>query len=289
MNSLSQDSSNIAAAATLLAVRGERMKDKTKAPEKTGTEIAPGFFETRRHIFWLPVWLTASAVMACAGQVIASEFDEQESPTKPLPGVTVELDWEGFLKQSLTPAQELYKDSSARGQEAYLHWLASMIARVQPAHIPRAKVGRFGKIEPPVHFGMSYPGKPFFIVEWQLAPNAWLPPHCHPNASVCTVGLEGEARIRNFEIVGQSPEFASRQTFLVRETHNQIIAPGRTNTLSSTRDNIHTFQAGKSGARGIDISSLHGPDVGFSFLDIAVKPKDVEGRIFEAVWKGTTI
>jgi hypothetical protein len=265
------------------------MKDKTIAPEKVGTEIAPGFFETRRRLLWLPVWLTASAAFAGAEQVIAAEFDKQEATTKPSSGAATELDWKGFLKQSVPNAEELYKDSSASGQDAYLHWLAAMIARVRPALIPRAKVGRFGKIEPPVHFGMSYRGKPFFVVEWQLAPHAWLPPHCHPNASVCTVGLEGEARIRNFEIVGQAPEFASRQTFLVRETHNEVIAQGRINTLSSTRDNIHTFQAGKSGARGIDISSLHGPDIGFSFLAIAAMPKDTEGRIFEAAWKGTTI
>jgi hypothetical protein len=262
------------------------MKNKTNAPEKVCTEIAPGFFETRRRMLWLPAWLTASAAFAGAEQVIANPFDNQEATTKPLSG---ELDWEGFLKQSVPHAEELYKDSSASGQDAYLHWLAAMIARVRPAQVPRVKVGRFGKIEPPVHFGMSYRGKPFFIVEWQLAPHAWLPPHCHPNASVCTVGLEGEARIRNFEIVGKAPEFASRQTFLVRETHNEVIAPGRINTLSSTRDNIHTFQAGKSGARGIDISSLHGSDIGFSFLDIAAKPKDAEGRIFEAAWKGREI
>jgi hypothetical protein len=75
----------------------------------------------------------------------------------------------------------------------------------------------------------------------------------------------------------------------VRETHNEVIARGRVNTLSSTRDNIHTFRAGKSGARGIDISSLHGPDIGFSFLDIAERPRDLEDRIFEAVWKGMNV
>ena len=246
--------------------------------EVSESEIAPGFFETRRLMLWLPVWLAASAAFAHAEKIVIKEE-----------AMTNQLDWESFLKQCVPPAEALFKDSSPHGQEAYLYWLASMIARVQRDQIPRAKVGRFGKLDPPVHFGMSYRGKPFFIVEWRLEPNAILPPHCHPNASVCTLGLEGEARIRNFEIVGQSPEFSSRQTFLVRETHNEVISRGRVNTLSSTRDNIHTFQAGKSGARGIDISSLHGADVGFSFLDIAGKPKDLEGRVYEAAWKGTEV
>jgi hypothetical protein len=164
-----------------------------------------------------------------------------------------------------------------------------MISRTRTSDIPRAKLGRFEKLEPAASFGVSYRGRPFFIVEWQLEPNALLPPHCHPNASVCTVGLEGEAHIRNFEIIGHAPEFSSRKIFMVRETHNEIIAPGRINTLSSMRDNIHTFQAGKSGARGIDISTYHGPDVGFSFLDIAGKPRESKGGIYEATWKGQSV
>jgi hypothetical protein len=253
------------------------MKNGMGVNENSEIEIAPGFFQSRRRLLWLPVWLTASAVFARAAK--------QES----VANSAAEPGWEYFLKQSTPAAEALYKDSSPRGQEAYLHYLASAIARVQPDQVPRAKVGRFGSLDPPVHFGISYRGKPFFIVEWRLEPNAFLPPHCHPNASVCTVGLEGEARIRNFEIVGQAPEFRSRQTFLVRETHNEVISRGRINTLSSTRDNIHTFRAGKSGARGIDISSLHGPDVGFSFLDIAERPRDLEDRVFEAVWKGMNV
>ena len=131
---------------------------------------------------------------------------------------------------------------------------------------------------------MSFRGQPFFIVEWWLEPGARLPPHCHPNASVCTLGIEGEARIRNFEIVGDAPGFSSRRTFQVRETHDEVIAPGRLNTLSAFRDNIHTFQAGKRGARGIDISTYHGPDIGFSFLDIDDRSRGARRGLHDAAW-----
>ena len=46
----------------------------------------------------------------------------------------------------------------------------------------------------------------------------------------------------------------------------------------------HYFQVGKEGARGIDISTLHGKNEGFSFLDISLTPTDSEKRIFEATW-----
>jgi hypothetical protein len=55
------------------------------------------------------------------------------------------------------------------------------------------------------------------------------------------------------------------------------------------RDNIHTFQAGRNGARGIDINTYHGPDVDFSFMDIAKTPREPEEHIYEAAWKGQSI
>lgn len=263
------------------------MENITETLEDSRKEIAPGFFETRRRMLWLPL-LALPVVFGRAGRAIANQVN-REGPMAGANPNNAGLDWESFIKQCVPVASELHKNSSASGQEAYLHWLGSMIARARISEIPKAKLGRFGKLEPPVSFGVSYRGAPFFIVEWKLEAGAYLPPHCHPNASVCTVGLEGEARIRNFEVVGQAPEFSSRQSFLVRETHSELIAQGRINTLSAIRDNIHTFQAGPNGARGIDISTYHGPDVGFSFLDIGAKPREPEARIFEAAWKGQSV
>jgi hypothetical protein len=261
------------------------MKNKFKSDPDSMTVVWPGFSETRRRMLGLPAALAAALILERAGIGIANDLPPGQTTTGNGADGDGRLDWTSFQTQCEPIAQELHKDSSPPGQEAYLHWIASMIVRARAGEIPRAKVGRFGKLEPAVRFGVSYRSKPFFIVEWQLEPGAFLPPHCHPNASVCTLGLEGEARIRNFEVVGQAPEFSSRKTFLVRETHNEIIAPGRINTLSSMRDNIHTFQAGRNGARGIDISTLHGPDVGFSFLEIARVSREAARSIFEAAWR----
>lgn len=241
---------------------------------------------TRRRLIWLSA-LTGAAIFGRAPRIAAigmSQIDSNKTIADKNQ-TAMNLGWDDFLKQCVPVAEELHRDSSKSGQEAYLYWLASMSARLRLKEAPRAKLGRYGTLDPPVSFGISFRGKPFFIVEWRLEPGAVLPPHCHPNASVCTLGIEGEARIRNFEIVGDAPDFSSKQTFQVRETHNEIIEPGRLNTLSAFRDNIHTFQAGKQGARGIDISSYHGPDVGFSFLDIGDRARDSERRIYEAAWK----
>ena len=84
---------------------------------------------------------------------------------------------------------------------------------------------------------------------------------------------------------GKTPDFSSNREFSIQETHNEILTPGRINTLSAKRDNIHTFQVGINGAKGIDITTYHGKDTGFSFLDVRKKPSDAENRIYKATWK----
>ena len=226
-----------------------------------------GFLIERRRMFWLPV---------TAGALLAGIRDGRADGGA--------LGWKEFLDAAEPLAKSLHRDNSRVGQDVYLTSIAALAIRVSATDVPRAKVRRFGKMDPPVEFGVSHRGSPFFVVEWRLAPNAVLPPHNHPNASVCTIGLEGEARLRKFELAGAAPSFDSRERFEVREMSDEVVAPGRVITLSAHRDNIHGFTAGKNGARGIDISSYHGPDVGFSFLAIDEKPLDTTRRTFGASW-----
>jgi hypothetical protein len=240
------------------------------AKETEKTELKSGLVIERRSFLWLPL-------VAAAGLVSPRNLLGQEAL------LNNSLTWDDFLKECLPKAIELHKDTTAQGQDAYLYWIASLAARLALQTIPPAKTGKFNDL--PVEFGIGYRGVPFFVVEWKMAPDAFFPPHNHPNASVCTLGIEGEARIRNFEVVGEAPEFSSTEKFKVRETHSGVISAGRINALSAKRDNIHTFQVGKAGASGIDISTYHGKDAGFSFLDIQARPIDSEKQIFEANWK----
>ncbi len=247
------------------------MKDlfEVTTTKKGAKEIAPGVLIERRRLLWLPA-------LAATASAFGKEAHAQSETSR--------AGWDEFLKQCLPKAQELHKDSSRSGQEAYLRWLSLMAANLRATDPPPAKLGKYKNLAPASSFGVGYRGEPFFIVEWRMEPGAVLPPHNHRNVSVCTVGLEGEARLRNFEIVGDAQEFSSTKPFRVRETHNEIISPARVNTLSALRDNIHTFQAGKDGARGIDITTYHGANVGFSHLELSNKPLDEQQRVYEATW-----
>ena len=191
------------------------------------------------------------------------------------------LAWDEFLKQAVPVAQQLIADPGFNVDE-YLYRIASLATRLK--EIPDSKLGPYTDVDPRVWFGPSFRGSPFFIIQWRMEPGAVLPPHNHPNALVCTLGFEGEVQLRNFEIIGEAPDYTSKTTFRVRETRSERMTPGRISTLSPSRDNIHCFQAAKVAARGIDINTMHPKSAPFSFLDMNEKPVDSEKRIFEVTW-----
>jgi hypothetical protein len=241
-------------------------------------EIFPGVTE-RRHFLRCSVETIAAIVTL---GVTAKSLLAQEVTKAVGAGTGDKLAWDSFLKESVPLAQQLIADPAFSVDE-YLYRVGSLATRLK--EIPDTKLFPYKGVAPTMSFAPSFRGSSFIIIQWQMEPDAIFPPHNHPNYSVCTLGYSGEARLRNFEIVGEAPEFASKKTFRIRETHNEVLAPGRINTLSPTRDNIHSFQTGKAGARGIDITTPHGKNLGFSFLDIGDKPADPEKRIFEAAWK----
>ena len=243
-------------------------------------EIAPGVTIERRHFISSGVAaLLLSAVSTHAARVSISEIASQDTSGQDRGRLT----WEQFLAQGVPLAKRMLT-AAPDDYDAYLYSLASLANRL--SEVPPTKLYAFGGLQPAVSFAPSYRGTPFVIIQWRMEPNAILPAHNHPNYSVCTVGIEGQARLRNFEVVGEAPAFTSQKTFLIRETHSQLMSANRVATLSPVRDNIHRFEAGSEGARGIDITTLYGKDVGFSFIEMDRNPRDARQGIFEASWIG---
>ncbi len=240
-------------------------------------EVFPGIHERRHFLRGSLASVAAMVALSATPQSLLAQ-----TPIKATgPAGLDELAWDDFLKQSIPIAQQLIADPAFSVDE-YLYRIGSLATRLK--EIPNSPLGSYKTVEPRVWFGPSFRGSPFFIIQWRMEPGAVLPAHNHPNASVCTLGFEGEVRLRNFEIVGEAPDYASKKTFRVRETRNEMMSHGRINTLSPRRDNIHCFQVGREGARGIDINTLHGKTNDFRFLDIGKAPADSDNRIFEAAW-----
>lgn len=179
--------------------------------------------------------------------------------------------------------------TTADRQDAYIMRVASQAILVRRWPIPSmGKMGRTGveigplrRTEPPtdiVH-GVA-------LVHYRLAPNAVLQAHNHPNYSVATVGVEGEALVTHYESEPSVPPFSSADHFTIRRTAERLLRPQQATTLSPSRDNIHTFHAGPEGARFVDLFSIHGNDVGFSYLDVEQQPTTPAGDSFRARWIG---
>src|SRR5215510_9005174 len=239
-------------------------------------EIFPGVHERR---YFLRGSLAAVAAMVTLHAVPQAVF--AQTPTNALTGVADKLAWDDFLKQAVPIAQQLIAEPAFSVDE-YLYRIGSLATRLK--EIPDSKLSPYTSVDSRVWFGPSFRGTPFFIIQWRMEPGAFLPPHNHPNASVCTVGFEGEVLVRNFEIIGEAPAYDSKKTFRLKESRAETMKHGRIGTLSPVRDNIHCFRVGKEGARGLDINTLHGEMTKFSFLDMNEKPVDADHRIFEATW-----
>src|SRR5262245_9714946 len=253
------------------------LKSPSNIDRSDDVEVFPGIYERRD---FLRGWLATIAAIVALRATPKSLLAQAQIKSTGAEGVDG-LAWDEFLKQSVPVAQQLIADPAFSIDE-YLYRIGSLATRLK--EIPNSALGSYKTVEPRVWFGPSFRGTPFFIIQWRMEPGALLPPHNHPNASVCTLGFEGEVRLRNFEIIGEAPDYASKKEFRVRETRNEMMSHGRINTLSPLRDNIHCFQVGSEVARGSYITSLHGKTKNFRFLDISKTPAASEKRIFEAAW-----
>ncbi|HKY04924.1 MAG TPA: hypothetical protein VJQ56_08540 [Blastocatellia bacterium] len=236
-------------------------------------ETAPGIIEERRAFLWAPLGVAAAVLL----DRLSAEGNTESMNRR-------ELSFEDFVRESGRVAKQIAADTEPWSDEHLLR-LSEVAARLRLSAVPEGKLGAFANLNPPVEFGPVHFAMPLFIIKWRMAPGALLPAHNHTPGNVVTLCLEGECRVRHFEVEGREPDYSSKETFLIRETQNLLLTPGRMSSLTEKRDQIHTFQAGSRGATGIDINVALAGDKKFSFLEFSDRPKDAERRIFEATWK----
>jgi hypothetical protein len=230
--------------------------------ESNETLAAPGVTIERRLVLALPL-LAARTALARS----------QESG------------FAGFTSACRSLAAELL-ETEALDADTYLLRLASLSAGLRAGEVPRGKLGAFGGYDPPVEFGPIHRELPLVIIQWRFAPGAVLPPHNHTPAHVLSVCIEGECRVRHFDVLGEAPSLDSPDTFRLRETESRILRPGRSTSLTPARDNIHTFEAGPEGALGFDVNTILPGEGDWSMVALDDRPLAGYERVFEARWAG---
>lgn len=172
--------------------------------------------------------------------------------------------------------------------EVYAAQLAAWIARVPREQLPRLDVGERVPFDG-LLAGPSWFPAPCIVVEFQMQPGAVLRPHNHPPQVVVTLALEGECEVRHYEAEDGAPPCTSIDggEFVVRETKRALLTPGRSTSLTRTRDGIHGFVAGDAGATLLDFTCSTTDDVEtFSYLAIDPRPSGPRSDLFRARWTG---
>jgi len=193
-----------------------------------------------------------------------------------------QLSYEEFLKEVIPVARKLVSDTSFAGQYRYLLTLASYAVALADVPVPAMRDSGQGAAGG-TFIGANPGGDPFVVLHWRMEPGSEIRHHPHTYGNVMTLGLEGEVRVENFEIVG-ARDFDARGTFKVRKTHSQVLSSGEVNLVNLERGYIHGFQASSRGGRGLDITTRIREKRDTPYLNLGKKPVEVDRGVYEASW-----
>lgn len=193
-----------------------------------------------------------------------------------------QLSYEEFLKEVIPVAKRLVSDTSAAGQHRYLLTLASYAVRLAAVPVPLMRDSGQGA-GGGTFIGANPGGDPFIVLHWRMEPGSVIRHHPHTYGNVMTLGLEGEVRVENLEMVG-ARDFGAKGTFRVRKMQSQVLTPGQVNLVNLEQGYIHGFQASARGGRGLDITTRIREKRDTPYLNLSKKPVELEPGIYEASW-----
>ncbi|MEW6210509.1 MAG: hypothetical protein AB1631_19235 [Acidobacteriota bacterium] len=229
------------------------------------TEVSPGVIVERR-CFLTTLALALSSLTTTAMAKLTGDD---------------RISYEDFLKEVIPVAKKLVADTSLAGQHRYLLTLASYAVRLADVSVPPMRDSGQGA-GPGTFIGANAGGDPFVVLHWRMEPGSVIRPHAHTYGNVLTLGLEGEVRVENFEMMG-ARDFDAKGTFKARKTQSQILTPGQINLVNLERDYIHTFQASAKGGRGLDFTTrIKERRPTTPYLNLS--SKQVEPGVYEASW-----
>jgi len=258
--------------------------------EPVGSEFAAGVVLERRQFLWaggLALLGTPAAVVADGPPAGVPHSRTPTGPAEASPARTArrpeseidDLRFEEFVRAVRPLAEELVV-STRPNEDAYLFRVAALLARLRPIPEPLFARPRNG-----LAVGQLHRALPVAVVQLRMEPYARLALHDHRNYSGILFGVEGQARVRNFEFVDPNAARPSGRSFEIRQTAACLVTPGRCSTLARARDNLHEVVAGRDGARLLDVFTMFTRDARSFELDFRDRPIDRDGGIYEASWK----
>lgn len=190
------------------------------------------------------------------------------------------LDLAEFLTEMYPRAKEFIA-AGGKHEEAYLMTVGALMARLEPP-TPAQTVSEMLKFQS----SQGSTGRDFemWVVMFDLEPGKGFNHHDHRDYNGIILGVEGEAHVTSYDILGDTLVPPQGETFQIRQTRDDRILPGRFSTLGSTRENVHELKAGPNGAVVLDAFTFLAPGANSYFMDVEPKPRDPERRIYDAAW-----
>lgn len=234
-------------------------------------EVAPGVRVQRRSFLGL-----------CSAAILSPH-----TLSRGLPGCEEEprLTLDEFLEEVVPTARELKQKLGAKpgrsAEDRYLLTLASHAVRLGDVPAPELRPTPQGE---QVEIGVSSIADPFVVLHWRMQPGAVIRLHAHTYGNVCTLGLEGRARVRNYETV-EAFDPGVEQPLLVRRTNDQLLDPFGTNLVPLSHGFCHGFEAGPEGARGLDITTRLAERQPTPYLELESSPVDAAAGLHRGRWR----
>lgn len=239
--------------------------------QKTDEAVAEGVVVRRRSLFGLGAGAVAGLLAATRAPARSTEpvVDPEDGP----------FDFQQFLEHVLPMSRR--QVGGAAGEDTYMMSVAAALTRlVVPGSKIREQMNAFSKAN-----GVEGKRFPLRVVEMQLKEGKGFAHHDHRDYNGIIFGLEGECRIRNFDILGDVAVPPKGETFQIRETRDDLILPGRFSMLQRRAENVHDLVAGAGGCRVLDVFTFYERGARSYFLDVEDKPRDAERRVYDAGWR----
>lgn len=258
--------------------------DAILSDSRTDQTTSEGVRIERRSMLRLSAGTIAAALAAACTAPVRSRSASQESPAsmsaKSLSPETLEV---GELVAQMVPRARRLIAEGGKREEAYLMGIGELLARLQ---VPtredlKATMKRYS-----LENADDERPREISVVMFKLEPGRGFTHHDHRDYNGVILGVEGEARIKNFDILGAHPIPPSGRSFQLRETRDDLILPDRFSTLGSARDNVHNLVAGPEGATVLDVFTFLRPGARSHWLEVDPTPRDAERKIYDAAWAG---
>ena len=197
-----------------------------------------------------------------------TDEDESSSDTE-LPSISIDE----LLSLILSDAQTLVQNPQ-QDESEYLEKVHELLARLETT-LPDLGVTSGYRLRSLASDG------PIEIYEIEMAPGAEIPLHDHRDYIGNLLGWEGSATTTNYTRVEGDVESG---WFLLQESAKIELTHGQRGYLGRSTHNFHVVQAGKNGAKLVDVFTYYPGQGGSRFAELDPDPIDSAKKIYRARW-----